>query len=135
MTNPMIYRLIYLSSGTEAVTAAIIDQIVAEAQVKNAKQRVTGLLAYNGRNFMQVLEGESSIISELFQRIETDPRHRDVTILIEEYDVARAFDDWAMQALSLASGVLSRRAQMESIFPARLSARARAIMLSIATFG
>ena len=38
--------------------AAEVDRIVAAAEQGNFERQITGFLIYNGRNFLQLIEGE-----------------------------------------------------------------------------
>ena len=48
---------------------------------------------------MQALEGERTILEGIFERIQGDPRHDDVTVLSFEPVGERVFPDWDMAYL------------------------------------
>ena len=91
-----LVRLIYVSSATEMLSDEILDSILESSVRHNAPQNVTGMLLYCGGNFMQVLEGEESEITETYNRICIDPRHHDVFMLSREKIKEKDFSAWSM---------------------------------------
>jgi lipase chaperone LimK len=57
---------------------------------------VTGALLYSGGYFCQVIEGPEAVLEELFESIQMDRRHGDVTVLHFKPVEARGFSEWAM---------------------------------------
>jgi hypothetical protein len=79
------------------MSRAEVEGIVAHAAEKNARLGITGALAYNGRNFCQLLEGDADVVHELVNLIETDPRHAGFKVLDEKKIETRYFSDWSMK--------------------------------------
>lgn len=95
-----LFSLAYISRSTiagptEAVRHEMRD-ILAAAHRNNPARGVTGALLYAGGCFCQVIEGPSAVLEALFETIQMDPRHREVTVLHFEPIEARAFSEWAM---------------------------------------
>jgi hypothetical protein len=65
------------------------------------------LLPYRDRDFMQLLDGEESVVRQLFGRIARDPRHRGVIVLVEENVAEPLFADWSMGFRNLDDEALS----------------------------
>jgi hypothetical protein len=63
---------------------------------RNSARGVTGVLLYQSGSFMQVLEGEPAIVEQIFAKIQRDPRHRDVLVLLRGNIETRNFGDWSM---------------------------------------
>jgi len=61
------------------------------------------MLLYRGRNFLQVLEGEKTVVQELFKAIGQDPRHYHVSALITRPIAKREFAEWEMGFTNLDS--------------------------------
>lgn len=99
MSEPL-YRLVYYSRnaivGDEATLATAISSILAKSQVNNEKVGVTGALMFNAGCFAQVLEGSRSAVEGVFERIQQDERHGDVSLLAFDPTPARAFENWSM---------------------------------------
>ena len=91
-----MYRLVYVSTAAETLTDKDIGDIVATAQRINAERDITGLLLFNGLNFMQILEGPRKNVDDVFARISVDPRHISVVAILQEPMGARVFHNWAM---------------------------------------
>ncbi len=99
MSNEL-YKILYCSrnlmQGESDQQDAEIRQILNTSRVNNSRQGVTGALLYNSGCFAQVLEGPQSAIETIFERIQRDARHGDVTILSSASGGERDFPEWAM---------------------------------------
>ena len=91
----MIHRLIYISSLSEDYGKDDVSDIVAVARKKNAENGITGLLIFNGLNFLQILEGNRNAVESTYSRIVLDPRHYSVVTLVSE-TAEPVFDAWSM---------------------------------------
>ena len=92
--------LAYTSWANPGLLANDIDAILGTSRANNAERSVTGLLIYNGSNFLQILEGAEREIDALIEVIRADKRHTNLTIRDERAIERRSFDDWAMAYLS-----------------------------------
>jgi hypothetical protein len=92
----MIYRMLYISTARKDFADSDLVQIMATATKRNRANKITGLLIYDGRRFMQYLEGEENIVRATFERIERDPRHFAVVVLKKTEGPKRQFSDWDM---------------------------------------
>jgi hypothetical protein len=92
----MLTRLIYASEITTPLTAAAVQEIVDRACMANQRRHLTGLLAFDSRSFLQVLEGRREAVSEVFHRIVADPRHQRVQLLESVPVDERQFAGWSM---------------------------------------
>ena len=99
MTEPL-FSLAYFSrnaiDGTSDEVQAAIGAILASARRNNARHGVTGALLFSDGCFAQVLEGASEDVEMVFETIQCDPRHKDVTIMYLHEVEERSFGDWAM---------------------------------------
>lgn len=93
-------RLVYYSrnriDGPPEVLAGAIEAVLTASQRNNAKVGVTGALMFNAGCFAQVLEGPQDAVEDVFERIQRDERHGDVSLLAFESIEARAFAGWSM---------------------------------------
>ena len=95
--NPAkLNHLIYASAAAPGVDAAAVKTILRAARINNGQKAVTGMLLYTAGSFFQVLEGDESTLSALFTIISADPRHTNVTTIIQEPIAQRSFSDWTM---------------------------------------
>lgn len=98
--------LLHASSARAGITDNDIDDIVATASKVNAENDVTGLLAFDGKGFAQILEGEGDVIRALFERIERDRRHTGCVLLSFGEIEGRRFQDWSMAFRPLSDLIL-----------------------------
>jgi hypothetical protein len=92
----MLFRLLYISTVRSGQSPDMIDDILNIAQKRNRADGLTGLLIYDGRRFMQYLEGDEAKVRGLYARIERDPRHFAMVTLRESRGEMRQFADWDM---------------------------------------
>lgn len=91
-----MHHLIYFSQATHPFTETELVVLLAQARARNQHQQVTGALVYGQGQFMQVLEGEEQVISQLYEHIKLDPRHRNVFKLADKEILERRFPEWGM---------------------------------------
>jgi len=89
-------RIVYLSTATRLMSDADLMEVLRVSRVNNARDNVTGLLLYQGGNFIQLLEGESAAIDMVYERIEKDPRHHSCLRMLDGESEERLFPDWSM---------------------------------------
>ncbi len=90
-------RILYFSTADADMKRDDVNDIVAQAQVRNAEKGVTGVLVYNDRNFCQVLEGDEKTVRDLVATIGADPRHHGFKILDEKPIETRHFAEWSLR--------------------------------------
>jgi hypothetical protein len=74
-----------------------IFEISSSAMARNEAMGVSGILFCMNDRFIQVLEGESDVVGDLYERIAADPRHHDVITILDGPLDARAFANWSMR--------------------------------------
>ena len=97
----MLVRLLYASRAAVALPPEMIESILSTSRKTNPALGVTGLLCHSGDIFMQVLEGGRDTVSQLYSRICSDARHRDVIVLHYEEITERRFSNWTMGQVNL----------------------------------
>ena len=127
----MLHRLVYYSrnrmAGEPEQLAQAIAAILAASRVNNARVGVTGALMFNAGCFAQVLEGPQAAVEDVFERIQQDERHGDVSLLAFQPVEARAFEAWSMGFVgtSAADAALYGSVAQDSGFdPARMTGEA-----------
>jgi hypothetical protein len=96
----MLVRLLYASRAVDASVEAI-ESILHQSREHNPCCGVTGVLCYGGGIFLQALEGGRMAISDLYGRIQRDPRHKDLVLLHYEEIVERRFAGWTMGEVNI----------------------------------
>ncbi|MBV5258536.1 BLUF domain-containing protein [Synechococcus moorigangaii CMS01] len=99
-----ISRLVYISTAHPDLMLADLDSILETARTRNAAENITGLLVFNGFNFMQLLEGPAESVERIFASICNDGRHTGVVRVMSGETDARVFGDWAMAYARTGSG-------------------------------
>jgi hypothetical protein len=82
--------------GSAEEMSAEIEAILATARRNNARHGVTGALLFSDGCFAQVLEGARDDVETVFETIQCDPRHKDVTIMHLHPVEQRSFGSWSM---------------------------------------
>jgi hypothetical protein len=95
-----IYTLAYFSRNrieeSSSNLKAEIAKILSTARTNNSRVGVTGALLYSKGYFAQVLEGPLREVEAIFESIQRDCRHHDVTILHFKPVGERSFSQWSM---------------------------------------
>jgi hypothetical protein len=86
-------RLFYTSRALEDIGARELAQACEE---RNRAAGITGVLLRVDGTYMQVIEGAAKAVSETFERICCDFRHRNLALLEIEPADERIFGDWSM---------------------------------------
>jgi hypothetical protein len=97
----MLVRLLYASRAQDSVNQATLTEILAKSRGNNPGQGITGVLCFSGGTFLQVLEGGRMPVNKLYNKIATDPRHRDVILLSYDEIQERRFANWSMGQVNL----------------------------------
>ena len=79
----MLSQYLYISTAP-TLPREEVDAILAASARNNPARGITGLLLFNGRNFLQLLEGEESEVAGLMETITADARHAGVSVLDPE---------------------------------------------------
>jgi len=96
MNEDRLSHLIYSSTALPGLEPSALASILQVARGNNARQGVTGMLLFAAGTFFQVLEGDDAALQSLFATIKADPRHGNVTMIINEPIAGRVFGDWTM---------------------------------------
>lgn len=92
-------QLTYISTATTSMAEAEVERILRASRINNAAIDVTGLLVYNGKRFLQTLEGKAENVSTAYRRITADRRHHALVLLSCSDITDRVFGCWAMAAV------------------------------------
>ena len=103
----MLSQYLYISTAP-SLSREEVDSILASSARNNPANGITGLLLYNGRNFLQLLEGEEADLVGLMVRITHDPRHTGISMLEQRKVNERSCPDWAMKRVLIAESVEKR---------------------------
>ena len=100
-------HVIYVSRPTH-FDYMVLENILTTSRSNNLEVGVTGSLICHSDLFLQMLEGPSSAVERLYERILVDDRHTDIVKLRDENSELKLFPSWAMRNDSHQSWMLSR---------------------------
>ena len=80
----MLIQLLYVSQPVGPITTTVTSPILKASIANNKFQNVTGVLCQGDGIYMQVLEGERCKVNALYSVIKSDPRNKNVELLLIE---------------------------------------------------
>lgn len=97
-------RFAYCSVLAADYDATCVSAIIRVAREFNANHAITGVLIFDGTRFFQYIEGPADSMTTLIDRLYTDPRHTDITVLLHDaMPPERWFPSWSMAYASVDS--------------------------------
>ena len=89
-------QIIYISSAMKKMNDDDLLDILKTSRENNKKNDISGMLLYDNGSFIQVLEGEDSLVDNTFINIQNDERHSNVLVMQNRNVDFREFADWSM---------------------------------------
>lgn len=86
----------YFSSSKAPQDATTVHNLLVEARRANRRDAITGLLVAGSGHYLQVIEGPSSAVEALYDRIQRDDRHIAVASFSKQQVSERSFGSWSM---------------------------------------
>jgi hypothetical protein len=127
----VLSQYLYISTAP-TLSRDEVDAILATSARNNPARGITGLLLYNGRNFLQLLEGEEEDLVALMLKITEDARHSGITLLDRRAIEQRTCPDWAMKRVLIAESIASRRDMLDAELPEELAPDLRKMIMNFA---
>lgn len=98
--NSDLFRIIFVSrcllSADPVMRSQALENIRLAGQRHNSARQISSALICSDHLFAQVLEGPVEDIEPLFERILTDTRHSDISVVEAAHVPNREFPDWSM---------------------------------------
>lgn len=129
----MLIRLIYASETAATMGPTEVESLLAHARRNNRLRDITGMLIFDSRYFLQVLEGGRQAVSDLYGRLAQDTRHQRLMLLQAEPIIQRRFVGWSMgfvAADALGRSLMLRHSSSSHFNPFQMSASAAAALLT-----
>jgi hypothetical protein len=120
-----LVRLVYVSKVAADFAPDDLQAILDAARRHNLSSGISGLLAFNGDYFLQVLEGGREAVNRLYQLIAGDSRHESVLLLQLSEISERKFPSWSMAYVPtamLTRDLLMRFSRNGQFLPMEMSA-------------
>jgi len=93
-----LFKLVYVSDKVQSKPCDI-DFLVRDAAAFNLSVNVTGALWFDGKQFVQILEGTKEALGQVFERITVSESHTSMTLVCFEEINSRTYKDWYMASL------------------------------------
>ena len=133
MSHNSIRSLVYISTAKAGLGEADIESILETAQRNNKQNKLTGLLVFNGTNFMQLLEGAAEDVNNCMAIIANDPRHHGMVVVCRDDMAQREFPDWYMAGRII---TVPAKAGLEEIFTVEsVGEKTRQLLKNFSTLG
>ncbi|MTI39419.1 BLUF domain-containing protein [Fulvivirga lutimaris] len=100
----MLSQLVYVSNRKQHCTEEEIEKILASCKKNNPPLNITGILLYSDKKFIQLVEGESKVIMELYDKIKKDDRHTNPMMISLSPVKEKSFPSWHMGSKKLPAG-------------------------------
>lgn len=71
----MRHAICYVSTANSNLNLHQIEALLNLSKDGNERKNIKGVLLYSEGNFFQILEGEKTLVLDVFKKIEQDPRH------------------------------------------------------------
>jgi Sensors of blue-light using FAD len=89
-------QIVYISTAASTFQTADLGPLLYEARYSNLRAGVTGALLFDGKQFLQALEGEFDDVRATYERISRDKRHTKIEGLSDRHVELREFGNWDM---------------------------------------
>ncbi|WP_423819546.1 BLUF domain-containing protein [Salinimicrobium sp. TIG7-5_MAKvit] len=97
----MNYAISYVSTVASGISKNEIENLLKLTSSNNNQVKITGILLYSNGNFFQVLEGEKTMVTDLFEKIQQDKRHYNLIPIFKKEIEGQKFDTYENLFLSL----------------------------------
>lgn len=95
-----LQEIVYASIASAPLLPSELYALLRQSRRDNAALGVTGMLVYHAGKFLQLIEGEQAVITDLYNTIAKDRRHQEVDKIWDAPLKARSFSDWSMAFVS-----------------------------------
>ncbi len=126
-------QFVYISTAAPDLGQVDIENILEASARNNPERGITGFLIFNGRNFLQLVEGPKDSLDSLMAEIHADPRHSGVVRLEDNPITQRVCEKWTMKRLMLADSIDAREASLEQHLPEGLKPNVRRTIINFAS--
>ncbi|MGI8700295.1 MAG: BLUF domain-containing protein [Nocardioidaceae bacterium] len=99
----MTYYIVYVSSATNLMETPELQVLLDTSRRNNHQLGVTGAMLYQDGNFMQALEGDATVVEQLYRTILRDPRHHGAIRIVDGWSEGPQFSQWSMAFGNLSS--------------------------------
>ncbi len=84
------YHLIYLSQPTDDLNKDNLVEMLINAQKYNIDNQISGILIIKDKSIFQLLEGNQEKVTDLYNKIKKDSRHKTPLVIFEGFSAKRS---------------------------------------------
>lgn len=88
--------VVYSSRATGVFDDGDLATLLMNSRANNRRLGLTGFLLHRDGQFLQLLEGPTDVVRDRLSIIGQDPRHTDVSVLLQDEKTQRQFPAWSM---------------------------------------
>lgn len=96
-------QVIYTSEKVDDFKVFEVIEMLKKARENNFEIGVSGILLYGNGYFIQLVEGNETVIGHLYKKIEADKRHTNTKIISDIKKDELHFTKWSMGFIDLSS--------------------------------
>jgi hypothetical protein len=89
-----MHQIGYTSRAVATRSEKDMEALCEQSTAHNRAIGVTGLLVHDGVKYIQLIEGEFTVVRDLMARIACDSRHDNIVYIINGPIAERAFANW-----------------------------------------
>jgi len=108
LSTQQCVRIIYTSHAVDGFSADELSALGRKCIQNNRRCGLNGVLLFSSGFFIQCIEGDKQTVATLYEKIKVDPRHTELSLVLEEPIQTRLFEQWSMGLLNLDMHVSNR---------------------------
>lgn len=97
----MLTVFVYKSKKIHNFSEMDLHALIKKSSENNEKNKITGVLLYNGNYFLQIIEGNDEEILKLYEKILSDGRHNHLVEVITTQIPNRYFSKFGMSYIDI----------------------------------
>ena len=90
----MIKTICYTSIYTKDIPAFKLEMLFHNTRINNNSHKIKGVLVAKNNKFFQILEGQETILDNLFLSIQKDTRHHQINKILNTSIKSHSFKDF-----------------------------------------
>ena len=91
-----LIELTYVSEPTQEMSFLGLMRLLYHSYLRNTSMGITGALIFENNRFGQVIEGPTTQIEDLWEKIQKDTRHKNIRLIESKPIERRSFSKWTM---------------------------------------
>jgi len=93
---PVMTRLGFVGNCSSAMNTTGLMKFYYDSYLSTAKKEITGVFICDGKRVGQVLEGDATLVNEIWLSIIQDQRYQKLSIFEKQDSQIRLYESWAL---------------------------------------